>query len=179
MDDRSKKLQPFQNKRVNVVAEFTRFSYRSGQFPTACVADIRIERDGEEVEIDHLWIQEAAPFEHLALGRVKFTAIVQPYKHRDERGNVIETRYALYRPWGIEFVDGPTAVRIPPPVPDEEQTHPIFAPLPDIEPPIPPPEPEPINERLTAAQIIRGLRELAKGAGGWDELMDVAEAIRE
>jgi hypothetical protein len=159
-------------KRVNCEGQFMRFGTMSG-YTNAMFSFVRIGDD--DAEIEHIWVSNAFRLGDPEKGStIRFTANIVGKKWGDEQGHFVAMRYNLVNPILIE---SPPAVRIPE-LPKPTRIVPVSVPvLPPVQPePAPQQSPEP--PRISAANIIRRLKDLARDAGGYDSLTELIEAIK-
>jgi hypothetical protein len=179
VDERSEALAPFGGRRVTVSGIFQTTSSIKNNTTAGLLQDVYVEEDGEEVSLDHVWIQRADNLGRFRKGdRLSFSCRVNPSKWYDDTGHVTGVRYSLEFPTDIERLDGPPMLRVPEPV--EIRPKSVQEPPPPP-PPLAPVAPEPVKDivaTISTAQAIRQLRELERAVGGYDALIELIQELR-
>lgn len=170
-----------EDERIKITGVFDKFSFIMQQFReirTALLQDVYAHVDGKDLDIGHVWLQNADQLKalNLAFGdRIRCNCRVKTYKKRlmvpNKQGLMVENKLSLAWPMEVEVIS-----RLQSPQ-TEANEHPkvLVAPSKPSVPPLPPTE---VADSISPAKMIVEVRRLAKMAGGMESLQQLIEALR-
>jgi hypothetical protein len=181
MIDRHDILAEYEDERIKITGVFDRFSVITQQYreiKTALLQDVYAHVDGKDLDIGHVWVQNANPLKSFSLAfgdRIRCNCRVKTYKKRlmvpNKQGLMVENKVSLTWPTEIEVISRLQS----PQREDNEQPRGIDAPSKAGVPLLLPTE---VNDSISPAKMILEVRRLAKMAGGMDSLQLLVEALR-
>lgn len=184
MNEKHDLLSDYQDKRIQITGVFDRFSFVSKDYreiKTALLQDVYAHIDGKDVDIGHVWLQNADPLKPLGLtfgDRIRCNCRVKTYKKRlpvpNRDGLMVENKISLCWPTEVEVVS-----RLQP-VADESDHQPPPQPAVQQRPvqPLSQPPTHDGDGPTTPAKLIFEVRRLARLAGGLDPLRELVDALR-
>jgi hypothetical protein len=129
MDERRDHLADYVDQRITVTGLFDKFSLQVAgvrQWRTALLQDVYAEVEGKQIDIGHIWVQNAEAMKNLGLAygdRLRCNCRVGVYKKRlntpNKDGLMVVERYNLSWPTEIEVISRVT--RASPDAPTDDQ----------------------------------------------------------
>jgi hypothetical protein len=183
MIEKHELLSEYQDKRIQITGVFDRYSFVLKDYreiKTALLQDVYAHIDGKDVDLGHVWLQNADPLKPLGLNfgdRIQCKCRVRTYKKRlpvpNRDGLMVENKISLCWPTEVEVVS-----RLQPVTEKASQQTPVS---PAYQGPVQPTSTQPASDSdgpTTPAKLIFEVRRLARLAGGLDTLQELVEALR-
>jgi hypothetical protein len=181
MIDKHEILADYEDERLKITGVFDKFSFVTMNYreiKTALLQDVYAHVDGKDVDLGHVWLQNADPLKSLDLGfgdRIQCNCRVKLYKKRlfvpNKQGLMVENKFSLAWPTDVEVISRSKS-------PTDNKSEPPVMPLPQIVLPQPVVPSTDVPQQMSPAKAVSEIRRVAQVFGGWDSLQELIDAVR-